>query len=214
MGWVVAIVLLFMSASSLSVVLRPIRVMFEPNSRPFCPRLSPFCVRFGSFVCISHVRVVVYFICTSFCPFRESVSCVCLRFLLFYCIVSVVICSFCRCICAVHSSAVLALLCVMFWFMLRACCHASNRRFMLCFHWSICVTEFCRKFVCEIRKYLSHCTLSLCKLNTHMSAGEGLDGKKFASSLVSRFAAGKLASFNSYAASYVNQSMSICHFQN
>ena len=131
-----------MSASSLSVVLRPIRVMFETNSRPFCPRLSPFCVRFGSIVCISHVRVFVYFICTSFCPFRESVSLVCLRFLLFYCIVSVVICSFCRCICAVHSSAVLALFCVMFWFMLRACCHALDRRLCCVFIGRFVVTEF------------------------------------------------------------------------
>ena len=118
--------------------LSQIRIRFVPDCSRFVPVLSPFSVRFGSIVCISHVRVVVYFICTSFCPFRESVSFVCLRFLLFYCIVSVVICSFCRCICAVHSSAELAVFCVMFWFMLRACCHASNRRFMLCSHWSIC----------------------------------------------------------------------------
>ena len=118
--------------------LSQIRVRFVPDCSRFVPVLSPFCVRFGSFVCISHVRVVVYFICTSFCPFRESVSSVCFRFLSFCSTGFVVICSFCRCICAVHSSAELALFCVMFWFMLRACCHALDRRFMLCFHWSIC----------------------------------------------------------------------------
>ena len=117
--------------------LSQIRVRFVPDCSRFVPVLFPICVRFGSCVCISLTCVVLYFICTSFVRFGSPCPLFVLVFCRFVALFSSSFARFCHCICAVHSSPVLALLSSCFDSCFRACCHASNCVVMLCFHWSI-----------------------------------------------------------------------------
>ena len=181
MGCVVATVSLFVSASSLSVVLHLIHVLFEPDSRPFCPRLFPFCACFVPDSCPMWVMwfyftylcclvLYLYFIC----PFRQSVSFVCLHLLSFCCIVFVVIRSFLSLyLCRTQWPSASATF-VMFWFMfwsLLSCVELCRHAASCCVFIGQFVVWVSRQLDSETWAYLSHCTLSNCKLTTRMSTG-------------------------------------------
>ena len=149
-----------------SVVLHPIRVLFEPNSRPFCPRLSSFCARFVPdscpiwfmclyFTCPCCLVLYLYFIC----PFQQSMSLVCVHFLvaLFFIFTH----SFLSPFLSHMSSAELGSAFAMFLHVLRgllSCARLSSSSSSCCVFIGRFVRRVSRQLDSETRQYLSQCT--------------------------------------------------------